>query len=56
VETSTGIYLTLWKRQADGSWRLVYDGAPQVPDDPAAILTFLARGDLPKPDPAGTPR
>ena len=55
VETSTGIYLTLWKRQADGSWKFVYDGAPQLPDDPAALLRFLARDDLPKPGPAGTP-
>lgn len=47
VSTSTGIYFTVWKRQADGSWKFVYDGAPQLPDDPAALKTFLARGDLP---------
>jgi ketosteroid isomerase-like protein len=47
VDASTGIYLTIWKRQADGSWKFVYDGAPQLPDDPAALKTFLAREDLP---------
>jgi hypothetical protein len=48
AESSTGIYLTIWKRQADRSWKFAYDGAPQVPDDPAALVKFLARGDLPK--------
>jgi ketosteroid isomerase-like protein len=47
AETSTGIYMTVWKRQADGVWRFVYDGAPQIPDDPAALVAFLARPDLP---------
>jgi hypothetical protein len=53
AESSSGIYLTLWKRQADGSWKFVYDGAPQIPDDPAALAAFLARGDLPAPGTAG---
>ena len=52
VQSSTGIYLTIWRRQADGSWKFVYDGAPQLPDDPAALAKFLARGDLPR---AGAP-
>jgi hypothetical protein len=48
AESRTGIYLTIWKGQADRSWRFVYDGSPQVPDDPAALVKFLARGDLPR--------
>ncbi len=48
VESSTGIYLTIWRRQSDGSWKFVYDGSPQIPDDPKALERFLARGDLPK--------
>ena len=32
VHTSTGWFLTLWKRQPDGSWRYVMDnGAPDKP-------------------------
>jgi len=48
VDSSTGIYLTIWKRQPDGSWKFVYDGAPQIPDDAAALVKFLGRPDLPK--------
>jgi ketosteroid isomerase-like protein len=47
VDSSVGIYLTIWRRQADGSWKFVYDGAPQLPDDPAALGRFFARSDLP---------
>ena len=53
AEASTGIYMTIWKRQADGSWKFVYDGAPQLPDDPAALTKFLTRSDLPKPGVSG---
>jgi ketosteroid isomerase-like protein len=48
VVSSTGIYLTIWKRQIDGSWKFVYDGSPQIPDDPKALVEFLTRSDLPK--------
>lgn len=48
LDSSSGIYLTIWRRQADGSWKFVYDGSPQVPDDPAALAKFFARSDLPK--------
>jgi len=48
VSSSTGVYLTIWRRQADGSWKFVYDGSPQVPDDPKALAAFFGRGDLPK--------
>jgi ketosteroid isomerase-like protein len=48
VDSSTGIYLTIWRRQVDGSWKFVYDGSPQIPDDPKALVGFLARSDLPK--------
>jgi hypothetical protein len=48
-QTLTGIYLTIWKRQADGSWKFVFDGSPELPDDPAALARFLARPDLPHP-------
>jgi len=46
---SAGIYLTIWKRQADGSWKFVYDGSPEVPKDPAALQNFFARSDFPSP-------
>jgi len=49
VETTTGIYLTIWKRQADGSWKFVFDGGPELPADPAALRRFLARSDIPQP-------
>jgi ketosteroid isomerase-like protein len=56
VDSSTGIYLTIWKRQPDGMWKFVYDGAPQIPDDAAALTRFLARTDLPNAgNPAGKP-
>ena len=48
VDSSTGIYLTIRRRQADGSWKFVYDGSPQIPDDPKALARFLARSDLPR--------
>jgi len=41
-----GIYLTIWKRQPDGTWKYVFDGAPQLPDDPKELTAFLARPDL----------
>ena len=46
-QSSAGIYLTIWRRQADGSWKFVYDGAPQIPDDPGALAAFFSRSDLP---------
>lgn len=47
-DSSIGIYLTIWRRQADGSWKFVYDGSPQIPDDPKALAGFFARSDLPR--------
>ncbi len=49
VDTSRGIYLTIWRRQADGSWKFVFDGSPQIPEDPKALAAFLSRSDLPQP-------
>jgi len=46
--TGVGIYLTIWKRQADGSWKFVYDGGPRI-DSPERLQQFLTRPDLPKP-------
>jgi ketosteroid isomerase-like protein len=34
-----GIYVTIWKRQADGKWKFVYDSATIL--DAARIETFL---------------
>jgi ketosteroid isomerase-like protein len=48
-ETTTGVYLTIWKRQANGSWKFVFDGGPELPADPAALGRFLARPDIPRP-------
>ena len=45
---AVGIYFTVWKRQADGAWKFVYDGGPRI--EPAERLQkFLARPDLPQP-------
>ena len=49
VASASGVYLTIWRRQADGSWKFVYDGSPQIPDDPKALAAFFGRNDLPKP-------
>jgi ketosteroid isomerase-like protein len=49
VSDLVGIYLTIWKRQPDGSWKYVFDGSPQLPDDPKALTAFLERPDLPQP-------
>ncbi len=40
-----GMTLSIWKRQADGSWKWVFDGGPQV--NGQKIKEFLARADLP---------
>lgn len=47
---TTGLYLTIWKRQADGSWKFVYDGGPKI--DGEALPAFLRRPDLPRATPA----
>lgn len=49
MDASRGIYLTIWRRQADGSWKFVFDGSPEIPEDPKALAAFLSRGDLPEP-------
>lgn len=43
-----GIYLTIWKRQSDGSWKFVFDGGPEI-RSPDRLEKFLARADLPSP-------
>jgi ketosteroid isomerase-like protein len=47
ITSAPGIYLTIWKRQSDGSWKFVFDGGPELPDNPAALQAFLSRPDLP---------
>ena len=42
---SFGMTLSIWKRQADGSWKWVFDGGPAVPRE--KIPEFLKRTDLP---------
>ncbi len=46
--SGSGLYLTIWKRQADGTWKFVYDGGPRI-DPPERLQQFFARPDLPKP-------
>jgi len=46
---NTGIYLTVWKRDSDGAWKIAFDGGPELPTNAAAVKSFLARSDLPKP-------
>jgi hypothetical protein len=48
VATTTGIYLTIWKRQPGGAWQFVYDGSPAMPGGPAALKKFFERPDFPK--------
>ncbi len=45
----TGIYLTVWKRDTNGAWKIAFDGGPELPADASAVKAFLARSDLPKP-------
>jgi hypothetical protein len=45
----TGIYLTIWKRDSGGAWRIAFDGGPELPTDAASVRAFLARSDLPVP-------
>jgi Domain of unknown function (DUF4440) len=49
VSSQTGIYLTIWKRQNDRSWKFVYDGSPELPGGPDTLSKFLKRADLPQP-------
>jgi len=45
----TGFFLTIWKRQADGSWRYVMDTG--VPDKPAPAPAAAAPAGSPKSSP-----
>ena len=45
----TGIYLTIWRRDSDGVWKIAFDGGPALPTDAATVRAFLARSDLPHP-------
>jgi hypothetical protein len=53
VATSTGIYLTIWKRRPGAEWKFVYDGSPELPSAPSALKKFLERPDFPKPPVSG---
>jgi hypothetical protein len=44
----TGIYLTIWKKDQAGAWKIVFDGGPELPTNPGAVKTFLARPDMPQ--------
>lgn len=40
TSVQTGKYVTIWRKQADGSWKVVFDGgnpdtAPEAPTEPA---------------------
>jgi hypothetical protein len=45
----TGVYLTIWRRDPPGVWKIAFDGSPDLPTSPDAVKKFLARGDLPRP-------
>jgi len=34
-KTSSGYYVTIWKKQADGSWKFVFDTGNQLPEENA---------------------
>jgi ketosteroid isomerase-like protein len=34
VSVRRGYYATIWKKQADGNWRFVFDGGNQLPPEP----------------------
>lgn len=52
VRTPRIYYFTIWRRQADGSWKWIYDGGPGPVSDPASLalgaepvsLPLAARG------------
>jgi hypothetical protein len=49
ASVDTGIYLTVWKRDPSGTWKIAFDGGPELPTNAAAVKAFLARADLPQP-------
>ena len=49
AEVTTAIYLTVWKRDSAGAWKIAFDGGPELPSDPVAVKAFLARLVAPAP-------
>jgi hypothetical protein len=44
----TGVYLTIWKKDANGDWKIAFDGGPELPANADAVKKFLARSDMPQ--------
>lgn len=49
ADVQTGIYLTIWKRDSSGAWKIAFDGAPRLPADAAGVKALLTRFVIPSP-------
>lgn len=49
ADVETAVYLTIWKRDPAGTWKIAFDGGPELPTDAPAVKAFLAKLDPPKP-------
>jgi ketosteroid isomerase-like protein len=45
----TAVYITIWKRDPAGTWKMVYDGGPELPTNSPAVKAFLAKLVVPPP-------
>jgi hypothetical protein len=49
ASVDTGVYITIWKRDPAGKWKIAYDGGPELPTDAPALKAFLAKLVVPTP-------